>query len=689
MITTELTNLIVAVDNVDSTVIESTSSATNAPSKMTYGRFLEYLDKGWVKKVDFYNDSKYAVVEALSPELGNRPQRIGVNIPAKDIKLITKLKEAKIDFDVHAENQNQSPFNLFGSADSFIKNIAFAAVIFFGINFLFRRNSAGSSSNDPMGKSSRNSIFTARAKFAAEPQTGVTFKDVAGIDEVRESVEEVVTFLKRPEKYQKVGAKIPKGILLTGPPGTGKTLLAKAIAGEAGVAFFSCSASEFVELYIGVGASRIRDLFKRAASQQPCIIFIDEIDAVGRQRGGGANGGSDEREQTLNQLLTEMDGFTPNNGIIVIAATNRSDILDEALLRPGRFDRQLAVNLPNASSRVEILKVHAKNKKVSSKLNFKSIANRTGGFSGAALANIMNEAAILAVRYGQTEITTELINEAIDKSTIGLAGKPIVNGKIKRLLAFHETGHALAATLTQHDSVQRVSIVPKGRRKSYTIFENNEDEILISRNQLLVRIIVALAGRASEYLMFGQKDITTLAADDIQMSTQIARQMVTKLGMSKVGPIALQMDIEDMEQSSTRYSSILADFVDNQVRGIVFIAYVQALTIIKNNYDLLQVLAKNLLLKGTLTGNEFRNIIAKTKRIVIPIAFSKITETPEISEQRQNYEKIVQDLANSAKYKERFITTLEDDAIEKIIDEVLSEAKEEYATTYQKPMLNT
>ena len=287
MITTELTNLTVAAESVDSVAIESSSSAANASSKMTYGRFLEYLDKGWVKKVDFYNDSKYAVVEALSPELGNRPQRIGVNIPAKDIKLITKLKEAKIDFDVHAENQNQSPFNLFGSADSFIKNIAFAAVVFFGINFLFRRNSGGSSPTDPMGKSSRNSIFTARAKFAAEPQTGVTFKDVAGIDEVRESVEEVVTFLKRPEKYQKVGAKIPKGILLTGPPGTGKTLLAKAIAGEAGGSSFGLIRSGALE------ASNVD-------------LTAELVNLITAQRNFQANAKSIETSNTVTQAILQI-----------------------------------------------------------------------------------------------------------------------------------------------------------------------------------------------------------------------------------------------------------------------------------------------------------------------------------------------------------------------------------------------
>jgi len=373
-----------------------------ATSRMTYGRFLEYLEMGWIKQVDLYDNSRNAIVEASSPELGNRPQTIRVEIPVGASQLIQKLKEYNIDFDAHpAENKN-----LWITVASNV----LLPILFVGGLFYFFQNSE----NFPGGGGqSQMNIGKSTARFEKRPDTGFVFKDIAGIDEAKAEFEEIVSFLKQPDKYTIVGAKIPKGILLVGPPGTGKTLLAKAIANEAGVPFFSVSGSEFVEMFIGIGAARVRDLFKKASENAPCIVFIDEIDAVGRERGAGVGGGNDEREQTLNQLLTEMDGFKENKGVIVVGATNRVDILDSALLRPGRFDRQVTVNLPDRLGRIGILKVHARNKPIGDDVSLVQLANRTPGFSGADLANLLNEAAILATRYKKSSITRNEVNEAV------------------------------------------------------------------------------------------------------------------------------------------------------------------------------------------------------------------------------------------------------------------------------------
>ncbi|KAK9272390.1 hypothetical protein L1049_002761 [Liquidambar formosana] len=362
-----------------------------------------------------------------------------------------------------------------------------------------------------------------------EPNTGVTFDDVAGVDEAKQDFQEIVEFLKTPEKFAAVGAKIPKGVLLVGPPGTGKTLLAKAIAGEAGVPFFSLSGSEFIEMFVGVGASRVRDLFNKAKANSPCLVFIDEIDAVGRQRGTGIGGGNDEREQTLNQLLTEMDGFSGNSGVIVIAATNRPEILDSALLRPGRFDRQVSVGLPDIRGREEILKVHSNNKKLDKDVSLNVIAMRTPGFSGADLANLMNEAAILAGRRGKERITMKEIDDSIDRIVAGMEGTKMTDGKSKILVAYHEIGHAVCATLTPgHDPVQKVTLIPRGQARGLTWFIPGEDPTLISKQQLFARIVGGLGGRAAEEVIFGETEITTGAAGDLQQITQIARQVCCK-----------------------------------------------------------------------------------------------------------------------------------------------------------------
>merc|ERR1719238_698316 len=380
-----------------------------------------------------------------------------------------------------------------------------------------------------------------KSKFQEVPETGVTFADVAGVEGAKNDFMEVVEFLKKPERFTAVGARIPKGVLLVGPPGTGKTLLAKAIAGEAGVPFFSISGSEFVEMFVGVGASRVRDLFKKAKENAPCIIFVDEIDAVGRSRGAGVGGGNDEREQTLNQLLTEMDGFEGNTGIIVVAATNRADILDPALLRPGRFDRQVTVDVPDVQGRTDILKVHARNKKLGEGVDVESIAKRTPGFSGADLANLLNEAAILAGRRNKNEISLSEIDDSVDRIVAGMEGTPMTDGKSKSLVAYHEVGHAICGTLTPgHDAVQKVTIMPRGQAKGLTWFTPGEDPTLISKQQIFARIVGALGGRAAEEVIFGEADTTTGASGDLQQVANMAKQMVTSFGMSEIGPFSLQ-----------------------------------------------------------------------------------------------------------------------------------------------------
>merc|ERR1712176_1239699 len=413
-------------------------------SRMTYGRFLEYLEMGWVKQVDLYDNSRNAIVQASSPELGNRPQTIRVEIPVGASQLIQKLKEYNINFDAHPAEQ-KSIFLTIAS------NLLLPLIFIAGLVYFFQNseNFGGGSGQSPLtlGKST--------ARFERRPDTGINFSDIAGIDEAKAEFEEIVSFLKEPEKYTIVGAKIPKGILLVGPPGTGKTLLAKAIANEADVPFFSVAGSEFVEMFIGIGAARVRDLFKKASENAPCIIFIDEIDAVGRERGAGVGGGNDEREQTLNQLLTEMDGFKENKGVIVVGATNRVDILDAALLRPGRFDRRITVGLPDRLGRIGILKVHARNKPLGDDVSLVQLANRTPGFSGADLANLLNESAILATRYKKTIITKNEVNEAADRIIGGIAGTTMEDTKNKKLIAYQEVGHAVVGSvLENHDDVE-------------------------------------------------------------------------------------------------------------------------------------------------------------------------------------------------------------------------------------------
>jgi cell division protease FtsH len=589
---------------IDNSTNKPEINANSSSSRMTYGRFLEYLELGWVKQVDLYDNSRNAMVLASSPELGNRPQSIRVEIPVGASQLIQKLKEYNIDFDAHPIPRKSLFITI---ASNLILPLIFIAglIFFFQNSENFSQNSGSSPMN--LGKSP--------ARFDQRPDTGISFDDIAGIDEAKAEFEEIVSFLKEPERYTLVGAKIPKGVLLVGPPGTGKTLLAKAIANEASVPFYSVAGSEFVEMFIGIGAARIRDLFKKASENTPCIVFIDEIDAVGRERGAGIGGGNDEREQTLNQLLTEMDGFKENKGVIVVGATNRVDILDAALLRPGRFDRQITVGLPDRLGRLGILKVHARNKPLDEDVSLVQLANRTPGFSGADLANLLNESAILATRYKKKTITKNEVNEAADRIIGGIAGSAMEDTKNKKLIAYHEVGHAIVGSLLEnHDNVEKVTLIPRGGAKGLTWFAPEEDQTLVSRSQLLARIITTLGGRVAEKVIFGDPEITTGASNDLQQVTSIARQMVTRYGMSSIGPIALE-DNNNEQIFLGGENDAITDRIDTEVCKIINHCEQVATKIIIDNRVIIDLIVEKLLDAETITGDEFRELV---KEYTIP-----------------------------------------------------------------------
>nr|YP_009496347.1 putative plastid division protein [Attheya longicornis]AWT39060.1 putative plastid division protein [Attheya longicornis] len=583
---------------------KSEADQNTASSRMTYGRFLDYLEMGWVKQVDLYDNGRNAQIVASSPELGNRSQTIRVEIPVGASQLIQKLKENNINFDAHPAPRK----SLFVTIAS---NILLPAIFIGALIYFFQNSDMGGAGSSPM------SLGKSTARFERRPDTGVTFSDIAGIDEAKAEFEEIVSFLKEPDRYTLVGAKIPKGILLVGPPGTGKTLLAKAIANEANVPFFSVAGSEFVEMFIGIGAARVRDLFKKASENAPCIVFIDEIDAVGRERGAGIGGGNDEREQTLNQLLTEMDGFKENKGVIVVGATNRVDILDAALLRPGRFDRQITVNLPDRLGRLGILKVHGRNKPLDTSVSLVQIANRTPGFSGADLANLLNEAAILATRYKKTLITNNEVNEAVDRIIGGIAGASMEDTKNKKLIAYHEVGHAIAGSvLKSHDEVEKITLTPRGGAKGLTWFTPEEDQSLLSRSALLARIITALAGRATEQVVFGDAEITTGASNDLQQVTNLARQMVTRFGMSNIGPIALedentgQVFLGSSMNPGSEYAENIADRIDTEVCKIINYCEQKAIEIVSDNRVVIDLAVEQLLDVETMDGEKFRELLS-------------------------------------------------------------------------------
>jgi cell division protease FtsH len=587
------------VGGLDENQSKSEVSVNVSSSRMTYGRFLEYLEMGWVKQVDLYDNSRNAIVQASSPELGNRPQSIRVEIPMGASQLIQKLKEYNINFDAHPAPRK--------SIFITIASNLLLPVIFIGSLIFFFQNSENFSSG---GGQSPMNLGKSPARFDERPDTGISFDDIAGIDEAKAEFEEIVSFLKEPERYTLVGAKIPKGVLLVGPPGTGKTLLAKAIASEANVPFYSVAGSEFVEMFIGIGAARIRDLFKKASENTPCIVFIDEIDAVGRERGAGVGGGNDEREQTLNQLLTEMDGFKENKGVIVVGATNRVDILDAALLRPGRFDRQITVGLPDRLGRIGILKVHARNKPFDETVSLVQLANRTPGFSGADLANLLNEAAILATRYKKKTITKTEVNDAADRIIGGIAGATMEDTKNKKLVAYHEVGHAIVGSvLENHDEVEKITLIPRGGAKGLTWFAPEEDQMLLSRSALLARIITTLAGRVTEQVVFGNPEVTTGASNDLQQVTNIARQMVTRYGMSNIGPIALEGDNNEQMYLGGEYNEAIADRIDTEVCKIINHCEQIATEIVLDNRVVIDLAVEKLLDAETLDGVEFRKLV--------------------------------------------------------------------------------
>ena len=482
-------------------------------------------------------------------------------------------------------------------------------ILFFIFWFVLMNRNQGAGKSMSFGKSKARNITEI-------DKNKVTFNDVAGVDEEKEELQEIVEFLKSPKKFTDMGARIPKGVLLVGHPGTGKTLLAKAVAGEAGVPFFIISGSDFVEMFVGVGASRVRDLFEQAKKNAPCIIFIDEIDAVGRQRGAGVGGGHDEREQTLNQLLVEMDGFATNEGVIVLAATNRPDILDKALLRPGRFDRQIVVSAPDVKAREEILQVHARKKILGDDVDFKTIAKNTSGFSGADLENVLNEAALLAARRNKSEINMAEIEDAMVKVTMGPEKKTRVRSeKENKLVAYHEAGHAVVSRfLPTQDAVHQISIVPRGMAGGYTMYRPTEDKSFMSKSEMLEQIVSLLGGRVAEQLILN--DISTGASNDIERATQIARSMVTKYGMSeRIGTIMLGSNQEEVFLGrdfahGKEYSEETAGIIDEEVKAIVDNAYKTAERILKENIDKLHAVAGVLLEKEKIDGEEFDRIFA-------------------------------------------------------------------------------
>jgi len=583
---------------------------TESRDTWRYSQFIQEVQQDRVERVSISADRTRALVTAQDG------RKVMVNLP-NDPDLINILTENDVDIAVTPQTDD----NVWARVLSTLLIPFLLLVVLF---FVLRRAQSGPGSQAMnFGKS--------KARVQMEPQTQVTFGDVAGIEQAKLELSEVVDFLKNADRFTAVGAKIPKGVLLVGPPGTGKTLLAKAVAGEAGVPFFSISGSEFVEMFVGVGASRVRDLFEQAKANAPCIVFIDEIDAVGRQRGAGLGGGNDEREQTLNQLLTEMDGFEGNTGIIIIAATNRPDVLDAALLRPGRFDRQVVVDRPDYAGRLEILNVHARGKTLAKDVDLEKIARRTPGFTGADLANLLNEAAILAARRNLTEISMDEVNDAIDRVLAGPEKKDrVMSEKRKTLVAYHEAGHALVgALMPDYDPVQKISIIPRGRAGGLTWFTPSEDRMdsgLYSRSYLQNQMAVALGGRIAEEVVFGEEEVTTGASNDLQQVARVARQMVTRFGMSdRLGPVALGRQQGNMflgrDIAAERdFSEETAATIDDEVRRLVEEAYRRAKVVLTENRPVLDQLAQMLIERETVDAEELQELLANSDVKVAAIA---------------------------------------------------------------------
>jgi len=581
--------------------------AQDQANSLRYGELLRAIDAGEVSRIEL--DPTHQRAEVY---LKNQPDRgIQVHLLANNPELIAKLQAQQLQPGGNSLEYGYKPSADHGVLTGLAIQLFLVMILIGGLLMIFRRSANSSNQVLNFGRS--------RARFQMQAKTEVAFGDVAGIEEAKEEFQEVVTFLKQPEQFTAIGARIPRGVLLIGPPGTGKTLLARAIAGEAGVPFFSISGSEFVEMFVGVGASRVRDLFRKAKESAPCIIFIDEIDAVGRQRGAGIGGGNDEREQTLNQLLTELDGFEGNTGVIVIAATNRPDVLDVALLRPGRFDRQITVDLPDRKSRLGILEVHARTKKLTPEVSLALAARRTPGFSGADLANLLNEAAILTARRRKESISPQEIDDAFDRLTVGLSLTPLLDSKKKTIIAYHEIGHALLATLLKSaDALNKVTIIPRsggiGGFSQQLPDEEMMDSGLYTRAWMLDRITTALGGRATEEEVFGPGEVSNGAASDIEEVTQMARRMVTQYGMSNLGPVALEhmgtevfLGRDLMPQNE--YSEEIATQIDRHVRAIAQSCYVQACRLIREHRPLVDRLVDLLVEQETVDGNEFHEIV--------------------------------------------------------------------------------
>jgi cell division protease FtsH len=595
--------LLVVVVIVVGTAFLDRPDPTTAARTLRYSDFVEAVQDNQVSRVLISPDRGTAQV------VENDGRRAEVNL-APDKDLLKLLTEHNVDIAVQPTRQP-------GAWQQAAGSLIFPLLLLGGLFFLFRRAQGGGGGGNPamnFGKS--------KARVQMEPSTQITFGDVAGIEGAKLELTEVVDFLKNPDRFTAVGAKIPKGVLLVGPPGTGKTLLAKAVAGEAGVPFFSISGSEFVEMFVGVGASRVRDLFEQAKKNAPCIVFIDEIDAVGRQRGAGLGGGNDEREQTLNQLLTEMDGFEGNTGIIIVAATNRPDVLDSALMRPGRFDRQVVVDRPDYSGRLQILKVHARGKTLAKDVDLDKVARRTPGFTGADLSNLLNEAAILAARRELTEVSNDEISDAIERVMAGPEKKDrVMSERRKRLVAYHEAGHALVgALMPDYDPVQKISIIPRGQAGGLTFFTPSEERMesgLYSRAYLQNQMAVALGGRVAEEIVYGEDEVTTGASNDLQQVAQVARQMVTRFGMSdKLGPVALGraqggMFLGRDIAAERDFSEDTAATIDAEVSDLVSVAYKRATQVLTQNRSVLDELAEMLVDQETVDAEDLQELLMR------------------------------------------------------------------------------
>ncbi len=596
------------------------TGSTTQTSELSYTTFVQKLQANEIKSVQIDGNSVVATPikqpEAKKPVskyetlMGTQPAaptiQYHVLVP-NSADLMNKLEKANVDISVKKPSESTQMLGLIGSLILPLLFIVFLVVMAKSIQ-------SGGAQAMSFGKS--------KAKMLLDSKVKTKFDDVAGIDEEKKELEEIVDFLKHSEKYIKLGAKIPKGVLLVGAPGTGKTLMAKAVAGEAGVPFFSISGSDFVEMFVGVGASRVRDLFDQAKKHQPCIIFIDEIDAVGRQRGAGLGGGHDEREQTLNQLLVEMDGFDKNTNIIVIAATNRPDILDNALLRPGRFDRQIVINKPDVLGREQILKVHAKNKPLAEEVDLKVLAKRTPGFTGADLQNLLNEAALLAARHNKTKVEMPDLEEAIDKVMAGPEKKSrIISDEEKENTAYHEVGHALLATMLKGcDPLHKVSIIPRGMALGITMTLPEKDYLTMKKSQLLDRITMTLGGRVAEELIYGPDSVTTGASNDLEKVSNLARKMVTAYGMSeKMGNLTYGKSEEHIFMGrdfghNRDFSEEIAADIDREVKKIVDERYEIAKDILSKNRDMLEYISKALLDKETLDEKDFEELMQTVER---------------------------------------------------------------------------